>query len=219
MGYMNANLESYSQSGQDLFVYNLANKENGTFLDLGCHLPKNINNTYLLERFGWTGLSLDIKDYSQEWKSRKNKFLQCDCFKQDYNELLSEYYQNQVIDYLTIDMERLGDRFKLLKMILETNYEFKIITIEHDSHLGDSYVKEEKIPQREYLKEKGYVLVCGDVSHKDFPNLFYEDWWVNAKYISEDVYTPWLSNQISCDKIFERMGIKYTINEVSTKWY
>ena len=38
-------MESYSQCGQDLFVINLLNKDNGTFLDLGCYLPKKINNT------------------------------------------------------------------------------------------------------------------------------------------------------------------------------
>ena len=41
-------MKSYSQSGQDLFVYNLMKGKPGTFLDLGCSLPKKINNTNLL---------------------------------------------------------------------------------------------------------------------------------------------------------------------------
>jgi len=46
--YENIN-NNYSQAGQDLFVLMcLDGKENGTFLDLGCHHPSNINNTYLL---------------------------------------------------------------------------------------------------------------------------------------------------------------------------
>lgn len=219
MEYMNVNLKSFSQCGQDLFVINLLKITNGTFLDLGCYLPKNINNTYLLELHGWTGISLDINNYSKEWEVRNNKFIQCDCLSQDYNKLLSENYDNNVIDYLTLDMEILGDRYKLLKIILETNYEFKVITIEHDSHLGDSYINNEKIPQRELLIEKGYILVCSDVSHKDFPDDYYEDWWVNKKYIGKDKYKSWLSNKESFDKIFKKNNINYEIDDESKQWY
>jgi hypothetical protein len=213
------NTVSYSQCGQDLFVLNLLKIKNGTFLDLGCYLPKNINNTFLLEQNGWVGLSLDINDYTKEWGVRKNKFIKCDCFTQDYNTLLSENYNTNLIDYLTLDMEVLGDRYRLLKIILNTNYEFKIITIEHDSHLGEQYVNQEKIPQRELLIKMGYVLVCGDVSHKDYPNDYYEDWWVNKKYISEDVYSSWLSNKEDFCKILTKNNIKYEISEESKKWY
>ena len=177
-------MESYSQCGQDIFVYNILNKNNGTFLDLGCYLPKNINNTYLLELNGWSGISLDIIDYSEEWKERKNKFIQQDCMNVNLDELLDSNYDNKVIDYLSLDMEVLGDRFKLLEKIMETSYEFKVITIEHDSYLSEDYVNVEKLPQRKLLKEKGYILVCGDVSQKQYPTLFYEDWWVNSKYFN-----------------------------------
>ena len=74
-------MESYSQCGQDIFVYNILNKNNGTFLDLGCYLPKNINNTYLLELNGWSGISLDILDYSEEWKERKTNGRKIGWFK------------------------------------------------------------------------------------------------------------------------------------------
>ena len=102
-------MESYSQSGQDLFVINLLNIKNGKFLDLGCHLPKNINNTYLLELNGWSGISIDIVDYNEEWKERKNKFIQQDCFDIDFDQLLNLHYEDKVIDYLSLDMEILGD--------------------------------------------------------------------------------------------------------------
>ena len=210
---------SYSQCGQDLFVFNLLKIKNGTFLDLGCYLPKNINNTFLLEQNGWVGISLDINDYSNQWSVRKNKFIKCNCLEQDYNLLLSQNYESNVIDYLTLDMEVLGDRYKLLDIVLKTNYEFKVITIEHDSHLGMYNVINEKIPQRELLEKMGYILVCGDVSHKDFPNDFYEDWWVNKKYVTEEMYKPWLSNKISFDKILEKNNIEYEIRDESKKWY
>jgi hypothetical protein len=211
-------MESYSQCGQDIFVYNILNKNNGTFLDLGCYLPKNINNTYLLELNGWSGISLDIIDYSEEWKERKNKFIRQDCMNVNLDELLDSNYDNKVIDYLSLDMEVLGDRFKLLEKIMETSYEFKVITIEHDSYLSEDYVNVEKLPQRKLLKEKGYILVCGDVSQKQYPTLFYEDWWVNSKYFNEEDIKTWFSDKLSCDTIFNKLNINYNVNAISEKW-
>ena len=65
-------MESYSQCGQDLFVTSLLKGGDKKFLDLGCYLPKKINNTYLLELNGWEGMSVDIIDYSEEWKNRNS---------------------------------------------------------------------------------------------------------------------------------------------------
>ena len=48
-------------------------------------------------------------------------------------------------------MEKVGERYTLLEKLLMTDYTFKIITIEHDSYLGDNYELNEKIPQREIL--------------------------------------------------------------------
>jgi len=211
-------MESYSQCGQDLFVINLLNKDNGTFLDLGCYLPKKINNTYLLETKGWKGVSLDIIDYSNEWSCRINPFLHADCFNVDYNQLLPKYYDSNTIDYLSLDMEKVGERYKLLEKILNIGYDFKIITIEHDSHLGNEYVLNEKIPQREILEKHGYVLLCADVSQQKHPDLFYEDWWVNKKHFDEISINSWFSDKMSCDKIFNKNGINYTINEESSNW-
>lgn len=210
-------MESFSQCGQDLFVINLQ-KEKGTFLDLGCYLPKNINNTYLLELNGWTGLSIDINDYSKAWECRSTPFLNMDCFNIDYNNLLPKYFAEKTIDYLSLDMEKLGERHKLLKMILDSNYEFKIITIEHDAYLGENFINNEKLPQRQILNEFGYQLICADVSHKKDPDRNYEDWWVNPKYFTDSELEGWFSEQLSCDNIFKKKNIPYVINEISLNW-
>lgn len=208
-------MKSYSQCGQDLFVYHINEKKPGKFLDLGCSLPKKINNTYLLELNGWDGISLDILDYNKQWSERKCKFIQADCLNQNYDELLKNYYDNQLIDYLTLDMEGCGDRFKLLEKIINTNYRFKIITIEHDSYMGSDFVNKEKLPQRNLLESKGYKLICGDISHSKHPDLFFEDWWVDPKYFDGEILNSWSSNQTSCDKIFEKMNIEYEVAEES----
>ena len=112
-------MKSYSQAGQDIFVYNLMKGKPGKFLDLGCFLPKKINNTYLLELNGWDGVSLDIQNLNDKWKERRCKFIQADCLSLDYNIFLPQHYGEKVIDYMTLDMERCGDRFALLKKVME----------------------------------------------------------------------------------------------------
>lgn len=60
----------YSQLGQDLWVLKNYPINNGYFVDIGFHDGVTINNTYLLELNGWTGLGVDPlpKNYEQ----RKN---------------------------------------------------------------------------------------------------------------------------------------------------
>lgn len=210
-------IESFSQCGQDLFAYSLLG-DSGTYLDLGCYLPKKINNTYLLELKGWAGVSIDIIDYTNEWKCRKNKFICDDCFNIDYKSLLKQNYSSTTIDYLSLDMEKIGERYKLLTNILNSGYDFKVITIEHDSYLGKEYVENEKMPQREILNNYGYILLCGDVSQQQNPTLYYEDWWVNPKYFDMEKLKVWKSNMISCDIIFNNVNIRYTVNEESKRW-
>ena len=211
-------MESYSQCGQDIFVYNILKINNGTFLDLGCYLPAKINNTFLLEENGWKGISIDIIDYSEEWKIRKTPFINEDCFNIDYETLLPKYFDNKTIDYLSLDMEIVGERYKLLDKLLSTDYRFKVITIEHDSYLGERYINDEKIPQREILNNHGYILICSDVSQKDHPTLFYEDWWVNSEFFNEHEIASWKSDKLSCDVIFNNNNIEYIINNISKTW-
>jgi hypothetical protein len=210
-------MESYSQCGQDLFVYTLLGSDK-TYLDLGCYLPKKINNTYLLEQNGWSGVSIDIIDYGSEWSVRSNPFICQDCFTIDYKVLLPQHYNTTTIDYLSLDMEKVGERYKLLETMLTTGYDYRVVTIEHDSYLGEDYVHNEKIPQRNLLTKHGYVLLCADVSQEAYPELYYEDWWINPKYFNLDTLKTWQANRTSCDQIFHKNNIKYTINDESKKW-
>lgn len=209
-------MKSYSQCGQDVFVNYVTKGQPGKFLDLGCSLPKKINNTYLLELNGWDGISLDIQNFTREWEeARKCKFIQSDCLAVDYNELLKDYYTEKTIDYLTLDMEGCGDRFQLLEKIIESDYNFKIITLEHDAYLGENFVQNEQIPQRKLLESKGYKLVCADVSHDNHPDLYFEDWWINPSYFNEEDIKDLNFEKTSCGKIFERLNVSYEIAEES----
>lgn len=69
-------VESYSQFGQDAFIYWMVfggqKTENGVFLDIGGNDPISINNTYLFEQKGWTGLAFEpIKALADKWGVRK----------------------------------------------------------------------------------------------------------------------------------------------------
>lgn len=166
---------SYSQIGQDKFVLSqFPVNHKGTFMDVGCSLPKALNNTLLLEENGWDGWSFDILDYKEEWKTRKSKFIQADVLEIDYTELNLPKY----IDYLSLDIEGDGMRFKALHRVMSLGIEFGVITIEHDAYRG--YDKTEKEPQRRLLLSHGYKLVNADVQHNGY---IFEDWYINPKYI------------------------------------
>jgi hypothetical protein len=195
-------MNSTSQSGQDILVSKLIKTQNPTFVDIGCWHPNVLNNTNLLEELGWTGISLDIQDMSQDWLIRKTKFICADALKTNYMELFNENNLPLVIDYLSVDIEGDGLRFLALQKVLESNREFKIITIEHDSYRG--YDLSEKIPQRELLYSRGYFLLCSDVCLGGNP---FEDWWINPKFFSEDEYNHLKSHNIEFNEILKKFEI------------
>ena len=179
-----------SQAKQDEFVLSFIDK--GTFLDVGCYLPDQFNNSHQLEQNGWTGIAVDIKDYSKEWEIRTTPFIQADALECDWGYILPPF----VIDYLSLDIDGPGDRFKALERIV-TVREFKIITVEHDRYLKD-HLQLEAEPQRELLNRLGYQLVCKDVRADTRP---FEDWWVNPKYITTNLYCDGLY----CGDIIHRL--------------
>lgn len=171
---------SYSQAGQDLFIKLLFGEcYQGVFVDVGCRLPEEINNTLLLEKQGWVGISLDIVDYGVEWKKsgRETGFICADALTFTYPML----NKDMVYDYLSLDIEGEGMRFEALKNIMSLDIQFKAITIEHDVYVDKSYDLNERQPQRELLRSLGYVLMYPDVTIMNKP---FEDWWIKAEEIS-----------------------------------
>ena len=137
-------------------------------MDIGCQLPRSINNTLLLEESGWNGISIDIVNYSNQWKNRKTWFIQADILKKDLSELPKRY------NYLSLDTH--GNYTEILTSLFDHGFEFQYITVEHDSYrLGDS----EKLSERKLLKKHGYKLVNSDVKLNNQP---FEDWWFNPNY-------------------------------------
>ena len=70
----------YSNEMQDVAALRLLkNADSPTFLDIGGRHPVELNNSLLLEENGWSGICVDIDDYSEEFKEkRQTPFYQID---------------------------------------------------------------------------------------------------------------------------------------------
>lgn len=177
--------KNYSQAAQDLFVLSCLNgKKGGSFLDLGCHHPTLISNTYLLEnKFGWNGVCMDIDNgfVSQFNGVRTAKAYVQDATKIDFNLLLEDYPTNH-IDYLSLDLEPADVTLKCLQSIPFDKIEFSVITFEHDTYRFGDYCKD---ISRQTFEAAGYKLICADVSND---SCSFEDWYYNPKYVKyEDI--------------------------------
>ena len=51
--------------GEDLIIQNyLKNINNGFYVDAGCYHPLHLSNTYLLHKKNWSGINIDISQFS-----------------------------------------------------------------------------------------------------------------------------------------------------------
>ncbi len=165
------NFTSYSQSGQDRFVYELLIKPNpgykGTFLDIGFGHPITLNNTYALELLGWTGLLIDRSDryIDTASKFRTSRVVNACAITYPWQE---EFY-----DYVSLDVDE--NSWPTLENMPLDKVKFKVLTIEHDKYSrGPQYQQK----MREKLLRYGYKLICADVCDLD---MAYEDWWVSPE--------------------------------------
>lgn len=166
---------NYSQAGQDLFVLSLLDgKLEGVFLDLGCHQPIVINNTYLLEsEFGWNGLAIDIDPaFFELFVFRKCRTLTADCTTLDWDSVV-DMLGNESIDYLSIDLEPPEVTLECLTRIPFDRIGFSVITFEHDAYRAGETVRK---PSREIFERNGYVRVCSNVHVNGY---VFEDWYCN----------------------------------------
>lgn len=191
--------EHYSQSWQDLFVLTMLDgKKNGTYLEIGCCDPIYINNTYLLEQFDYSGISIDI-ELNNEWMSSrsKNKYVVADANEIDYTEILKDMPKQ--IDYLQLDIDPEQATFEVLKKLPHGSYRFSVITYETDSFNGDI---ENTNASRKFLKSLGYERVISDVGLKQFSDnswVPFEDWYVDPNVVSKNI--------IDCFKIHKQNNI------------
>jgi hypothetical protein len=182
-------MESFSQAGQDKFPQAMLHNDSSSksYLDIGCHAPSVFNNSYALERAGWSGLSIDIMDFSKEYKSiRKNDFLQADVTKINWEDIVSKYYPSRVIDYISFDVDDATSA--AFSKFPFSSVRFKTMTLEHDGYRVGTQLRDSI---RQTLTGQGYTLVCADVVAEGYGA--FEDWWVDMSQVDAT-----LANQITC---------------------
>jgi FkbM family methyltransferase len=91
--------KSYSQFNDDIFVKKFfRNQPKGTYVDIGCHHPFKLNNTYLLYKKGWHGLNIDLMkinvDLFNIWRPRDKNIC---CAVSNKNKTASVYIPNNNI--------------------------------------------------------------------------------------------------------------------------
>lgn len=181
------NIENnFSQVCQDLFVLGALNgKRNGTYLEIGSAHSFHNSNTALLEQLGWTGIGIEMNpDLAiMHEKERKNRVLCENALKINYEKLIEENYDQEIIDYLQLDIEPSSNTFEALLLIPFDKYKFRVITYEHDHYVDMTRSYRDK--SRRYLKNMGYTLIFNDIAPVD--GCSFEDWWIREDLIDSDI--------------------------------
>jgi len=172
----------YSGFGQDLYATRvLSNKNNGTFLDIGCAHPIEGNNSYLLEKeYAFTGICVDIDNWSNDFRIHRPtaSFIQANALELDYTNLIKQ----PRIDYLSIDIDPGEQSLAALKMVLPVS-RFSFITFEFER--PKSHIQYES---RELLFNLGYELIVDEVAYEYNNRLdSCEDWFVDTTYIDHAI--------------------------------
>ena len=190
-------LQSNSRENQDLVVLAILNKKrNGTYLEVGAAAPIEYNNTYLLEsEFGWRGVSIEWSKELADQHSvhRKNPCVNADATALDYDALLTEHNLGTHIDFLQLDIDPPDNTFKVLQLIDFKKYTFSFITYEHDYYAGGAKEREES---RKIFESHGYTRLLSNVMHS---GLNFEDWYVNLKYMPNDVWQQFYGDSVNMD--------------------
>lgn len=173
---------NFSQAWQDFFVLTMLNgKKNGTYVEIGSGMPVHISNTYLLYKFGYSGLNIDKQPW-EEWDNFRleDNPIIADFFSLDMNKLLRDFPKQ--IDYLQVDIEPAESSLLALSKMLKTNHRFTTITFETDLFDNNLVVKEQA---KEILSAQGYELVVENVAFEnDKP---FEDWYVDPGLIDSTI--------------------------------
>ena len=185
----------FSCERQDEFVYHLLAKhlkQPGTFLDCACGEPLNASNTYVLDKFlSWSGVGVDIGnveiDVEPAWSTVRNaKFHQIDVTQKGFTDLLKKsYLPNQIIDYVSMDVDSPFGNFALNALVrfLDSGLRFRVMTFEHEKYKIGPAISD---ASRNLLFANGYSLLFKNVTFEN--GLPFEDWWVDTgEMIFDDI--------------------------------
>jgi hypothetical protein len=187
---MPTKFKSYSQAGQDRFVHALLGGS-GTFLEIGSNNPITNNNTYGLERLGWTGLCCDNSGESMLAceKERTAHFYLTDAAQpQNWQAALAQAgLPIHEIDYLSLDVDE-ATMDCLIRFPLDM-VSFGVITLEHDAYRFGTQRRDDMVA---ILKQHKYTILCADVMDQ---GLSFEIWAVDPKLVNMEVAAKFRRSQ------------------------
>jgi len=167
----------HGQCAQDLFALcALQGKTGGTYLDMGCWEPAEINNTYLLETaYGWTGMGFDLDAAAvhRHPAMRKNPATVQDCTQLDWDHITNTL--GHTIDYLSLDLEPAAVTWQALQNIPWDRVNFHVITFEHDEYRFGTDIRDQS---RLLLQQQGYDRLVSSIGAPAINP--YEDWYVRG---------------------------------------
>ena len=172
--------KSYSMDGEDIFIVEyFRKKKNGFYIDVGCYHPIHRNNTYLLHKNGWSGINIDIHQFSIDlFNFLRPNDINLNYAVSDQNGMVEMFYQKKLSQLSTIDEQQ-------AQMSFQGNIKkSKIKSLSLDAILEKTNLTETKIDLLDIDVEgadlrvlKGFTiekfkpeLICVEIHEKDIKN-------------------------------------------------
>ena len=172
--------KSYSMDGEDIFIVEyFRKKKNGFYIDVGCYHPIHRNNTYLLHKNGWSGINIDIHQFSIDlFNFLRPNDINLNYAVSDLNGMVEMFYQKKLSQLSTIDEQQ-------AQMSFQGNIKkSKIKSLSLDAILEKTNLTETKIDLLDIDVEgadlrvlKGFTiekfkpeLICVEIHKKDIKN-------------------------------------------------
>ena len=184
--------KSYSMDGEDLFIVEyFRKKNNGFYLDVGCYHPIHRNNTYLLHKNGWSGINIDIHQFSIDLFN----YLRPDDVNLNYaisntNGVTKMFYQKELSQLSTIEEQQAEIAFqnnikksKIQSLTLDTLLE-KINFIDKRIDLLDIDVEgsDLKVLKGFTIEKFKPELICIEIHEKEIKNSEIYKYLINFSY-------------------------------------
>ena len=179
---------------QDIFAQEVCGN-NRRWLEIGAYYPEKNSNTALLEKNGWSGVSIEIEaKYKPEWeRSWRNtsEFHIADALKFDYNALNEKFF-----DYISLDIEPPEFTYKALELVIQAGIRAKCITFEHDKYSTNDKYQNKAF---DLMSSQGYLRAIKDVRRLDMHGIYFEDWYVDPTLTDFQAtdFMPWAKKAYS----------------------
>ena len=111
--------KSYSMEGEDLELLKMTKNINqGFYVDAGCYHPLHLNNTYLLYLKKWSGLNIDLSEFSIDLFNfmRPNDVNVHAAISNSESEVIV-YHQKKISQLSTIKKNILSNRLKIIETL------------------------------------------------------------------------------------------------------